>query len=157
MRDHPTKAEQIFRARLSSKHIPFKTQEVIGRYIVDFILLSNLVIIELDGRGHYKRRGIQYDQKRTRFLESLGFTVKRYPNQQVAELHIKRSWKSKDISNNLEALKKRKQKAEELIYEEARILDTQVLTLKMERNKQTTAKLNRIRPIRIIKKNSSSL
>jgi very-short-patch-repair endonuclease len=65
----------------------FRRQRIIGTYIVDFVCLRKKIIIELDGSQHLDNKA--YDQNRTEFLESLGFKVLRFWNNEV--LH---SWNS---------------------------------------------------------------
>ncbi len=61
--------------------IKFRRQKVIGPYIVDFAARKPMLVIELDGDSH----GFQpsYDQKRTEYLENLGYTVVRFTNKEV--------------------------------------------------------------------------
>jgi very-short-patch-repair endonuclease len=59
----------------------FKRQRPIGNYIVDFICLWKKLIIELDGGQHADM--LDYDQKRTAFLEEKGYRVIRFWNTDV--------------------------------------------------------------------------
>ncbi len=64
----------------------FRRQHVIGPYIVDFICLNKGLIIEIDGSHHLNNQ--EYDEDRTLFLNSQGYRVLRFWNQQiVSELH----------------------------------------------------------------------
>lgn len=92
MRHHPTKAEAIFRDRLIKAGIVFQSQAVIGRYIADFLIPQLLLVIELEGGVHQRPRKIAYDQKRTAFLESVGFKVLRIPNAQAETYKFKAGW-----------------------------------------------------------------
>jgi very-short-patch-repair endonuclease len=61
----------------------FRRQVVIGRYIVDFACrIPAMLIIEVDGDTHAAQRG--YDRQRTTFLESKGYRVLRFTNDDVA-------------------------------------------------------------------------
>ena len=71
-------------------NLSFRRQHPIGDYIVDFICRSQKLIIELDGGQHNIDENIKYDKKRTEFLESLGFKVIRFWNN--------------DIDNNIEGV-----------------------------------------------------
>ena len=62
-------------------NLKFKRQKPIGHYIVDFICIEQMLIVELDGGQHAMQ--LQYDTKRTQFLESQGFRVLRFWNNQV--------------------------------------------------------------------------
>ena len=52
----------------------------IGPFVVDFACLRHRWIWELDGSQHFESR---YDQARTRWLESQGFTVVRFWNNEA--------------------------------------------------------------------------
>lgn len=54
-------------------NLDFDRQRVIGNYIVDFFCAARGVVIEVDGLSHYGRE--LYDQRRDRYLQSLGLTV----------------------------------------------------------------------------------
>lgn len=58
-------------------------QKVIGKYIADFYCASAQIVIELDGSQHYDDEGIEYDRKRTEYLNQLGIQVIRIPNNEV--------------------------------------------------------------------------
>lgn len=60
----------------------FRRQVVIGRYIVDFeCRRPTMLIVEVDGDTHAERR--DYDAARTTFLNSRGYRVIRFTNDDV--------------------------------------------------------------------------
>ncbi|MFO0390086.1 MAG: DNA repair protein RecO [Alphaproteobacteria bacterium] len=59
----------------------FRRQKPIGNYIADFICMEKQLIIELDGGQHAEQQ--EYDDKRTAFLESKGYKVLRFWNNDV--------------------------------------------------------------------------
>jgi very-short-patch-repair endonuclease len=61
--------------------IHFRNQHAIGNYIVDFCAPRRKLIIELDGRQHLEQT--EYDDERTRYLESRGYRVLRFWNNDV--------------------------------------------------------------------------
>jgi len=61
--------------------VNFRRQHAIGNYIVDFVSIKEKLIIELDGSQHLEQ--VQYDIERTRYLESQGYKVVRFWNNQV--------------------------------------------------------------------------
>lgn len=61
----------------------FRRQHPIPPYVVDFICVAQRLIIELDGETHIGRE--IRDQKRTAFLEGLGYRVIRFWNNEVME------------------------------------------------------------------------
>ena len=65
--------------RLNGIH--FRNQHAIGNYVVDFCAARKKLIIELDGSQHFDQE--DYDQERTRYLESQGYKVLRFWNNQV--------------------------------------------------------------------------
>jgi very-short-patch-repair endonuclease len=61
--------------------VNFRRQHAIGNYIVDFVSIKEKLIIELDGSQHLEQE--EYDIERTRYLESQGYRVIRFWNNQV--------------------------------------------------------------------------
>ena len=66
-------------------NLKFKRQQPIGDYIVDFICKEAKVIIEIDGGQHNISKNIEYDKTRTDFLNSLGYKVIRFWNNEIYE------------------------------------------------------------------------
>ena len=58
----------------------FQRQKSIGNYIVDFYCHKVGLVVELDGSQHYEEDAMQYDTKRTEYLNALGLTVLRILN-----------------------------------------------------------------------------
>jgi len=71
--------------RIKTIDTHFRKQVPIGRYIADFACMRCRVIIEVDGEQHAFERGRRSDERRTRFLESQGFSVLRFWNQEVLQ------------------------------------------------------------------------
>ena len=61
----------------------FRRQAPIGPYIVDFLCLEIRLVIEVDGGQHSEQAN--YDARRTAWLESEGFKVIRFWNNEVLE------------------------------------------------------------------------
>ena len=61
----------------------FRRQNPIGQYIVDFVCFEKKLVVEIDG-GHHQEQS-HYDKERTSWLESRGFRVLRFWNNQVLE------------------------------------------------------------------------
>ena len=61
----------------------FRRQYPIGDYIADFICRKKKIIIELDGGHHNEDKNLINDSKRTEFLNSLGYKVLRFWNNEV--------------------------------------------------------------------------
>lgn len=59
----------------------FKRQEPLGLYVVDFVCYQARLIVELDGGQHALQQ--EADAQRTRWLESRGFRVLRFWNNDV--------------------------------------------------------------------------
>ena len=84
MRAQPTDAERRLWSKIRYEQLEglkFRRQAPIGRYIVDFVCFSNLLIIELDGGQHADQE--RQDLARTTWLESQGFRVMRFWNNEV--------------------------------------------------------------------------
>lgn len=59
----------------------FRRQAPIGRFIVDFVCFEQRLVIEVDGGQHASR--LQEDIERTHWLNSEGFRVLRFWNNDV--------------------------------------------------------------------------
>jgi very-short-patch-repair endonuclease len=59
----------------------WKRQVPRGRYIVDFLCAELGLVLELDGSQH--QDNLAYDERRTRFLQSQGLRVLRFPSDRV--------------------------------------------------------------------------
>ena len=84
LRANMTEAEKALWYHLRAKRflgIRFYRQKIIGRYIVDFVSLEAKVVIELDGSQHLDN--VEYDESRTYYLETQGFQVIRFWNQEI--------------------------------------------------------------------------
>ena len=64
-------------------NLSFRRQYPIGEYIVDFICREIKLIIEIDGGQHNFQNNIEYDERRTKFLNSLGYNVVRFWNNDI--------------------------------------------------------------------------
>jgi very-short-patch-repair endonuclease len=63
----------------------FRRQFVIGNYIVDFYCHAAQLVVELDGSQHCTPEEMEYDRKRTEYLESQGLKVIRFSNLDVMQ------------------------------------------------------------------------
>ena len=63
--------------------VRFRRQYIIGNYIVDFYCHQAKLVIELDGSQHYSPEEMEYDKKRTTFLETQKLQVLRFSNLDV--------------------------------------------------------------------------
>ena len=61
----------------------FRRQVVIGPYIVDFVCLTQRLIVEVDGSQHGTADGLQNDEARTHWLNREGYRVLRFWNNDV--------------------------------------------------------------------------
>ena len=59
----------------------FRRQVPLGLYIVDFVCLEQKLVVEIDGGQHSEAVG--YDSARTEWLESQGFRVLRFWNNEA--------------------------------------------------------------------------
>lgn len=63
--------------------LKFKRQVPIGKFIVDFCCHEKRLIIELDGGHHNQGEEAQADKMRQAYLESLGYRVLRFWNNDL--------------------------------------------------------------------------
>jgi len=61
--------------------VTFRRQHAVGNYIPDFCCPKTKLAIELYGSQHLEQE--EYDQERTKYLESLGYKVIRFWNNDV--------------------------------------------------------------------------
>jgi len=62
----------------------FRRQHPIGDYIADFICLKRRLVIEVDGGYHDTSQQQQEDLWCTEFMESKGYTVIRFKNEEIS-------------------------------------------------------------------------
>ena len=96
LRRNQTDAEKLLWNRLRSRQLEnckFRRQQIIGPYIADFLCLEPKIVIELDGGQHSEQ--IEKDRLRTQYLESLGYRVLRFWNNDVL----------RDVDSVLEAIR----------------------------------------------------
>lgn len=84
-RENMTLAEQVLWEELKKNQTGhrFLRQHIIGDYIVDFLCKDDGLIVEVDGGYHAEREQQEDDALRTQFLESMGFRVIRFTNEEV--------------------------------------------------------------------------
>jgi len=86
LRSRGTIPERILWNVLKNRQVAglkFRRQVPIGEYVVDYLCAEASLIVELDGMSHEGRQG--YDTKRTKFLQSLDYTVFRVTNDEVLD------------------------------------------------------------------------
>ncbi|MBI4653143.1 endonuclease domain-containing protein, partial [Candidatus Kuenenbacteria bacterium] len=64
-------------------NLKFSRQQVIGKYIVDFVCFNKTIIIELDGGQHAEKQNKIKDKIRERWLKSQGFIIIRFWDNDV--------------------------------------------------------------------------
>ena len=86
LRERQTKAKSLLWTVLRAKQMSgmkFRRQHPVGPFIADFGCVSRRVIVELDGSHHDDR--YEDDASRQRYLEQQGWTVIRFPNDDVLD------------------------------------------------------------------------
>ncbi|HXD11598.1 MAG TPA: endonuclease domain-containing protein [Anaerolineales bacterium] len=83
LRKKSTPAEHKLWSRIRNDQlgVTFRRQHAVGNYIPDFCSPKAKLIIELDGSQHLEQEA--YDEDRTKYLESLGYKVIRFWNNDV--------------------------------------------------------------------------
>ncbi|MCR5180128.1 MAG: endonuclease domain-containing protein [Bacteroidaceae bacterium] len=84
-RKNPTLAESVLWEQIRDEYlgVKFLRQHIIGDYIVDFLARKEGLIIEVDGSYHAEREQQEEDLIRTAYLQSMGYRVMRFTNEQV--------------------------------------------------------------------------
>lgn len=87
LRKRMTKSEACLwkyalRAR-KMKGYQFRRQRPVLNYIADYMCKELLLVIELDGITHHSKEVQLKDKRKTKDLEVVGFTVLRFPDEQV--------------------------------------------------------------------------
>ncbi|WP_424411666.1 endonuclease domain-containing protein [Pasteurella sp. PK-2025] len=86
LRWNQTDAEKVLWYHLRKRQfggVRFLRQKIVAGYIVDFISLDKKLVIELDGSQHSEN--YQYDNERTQKLNTHGFKVVRFWNNDVLQ------------------------------------------------------------------------
>jgi len=84
LRKEPTPAERKLWAYLRGNKlngVNFRRPHAIGNYVADLCAIREKLVIELDGSQHLEQA--EYDIERTEYLESQGYKVIRFWNNQV--------------------------------------------------------------------------
>ena len=84
-RSNPTEAEYYLWSRIKNKAlgVTFLRQFIIDQFIVDFVCRESRLVIEVDGAYHSEPRQIEDDAVRTSILQSLGYRVIRFTNDEI--------------------------------------------------------------------------
>jgi len=89
LRKHMTKAEiYLWKLVLSKKNMfgyRFNRQRPVWNYIVDYICKELMLIIEIDGYIHKFEDIVIKDEEKQKDLESIGFIVLRYKDEDILE------------------------------------------------------------------------
>ena len=63
----------------------FRRQHPIDRFVVDFVCLKAKLVVEVDGATHGSPAALGHDAERTRIIETAGFQVVRFGNDDIRE------------------------------------------------------------------------
>ncbi|MGK7390705.1 MAG: endonuclease domain-containing protein [Candidatus Cyclobacteriaceae bacterium M2_1C_046] len=86
LRNNGTAAEATLWTHLKGRQLQgrkFRRQFSVENYILDFYCPSENLAIELDGYYHFTSAGFEYDEIRTKFLNTKGIKVIRFENSEV--------------------------------------------------------------------------
>ncbi len=84
LRKEPTASEQVLWEYLRNRQLggfKFRRQAPMGRVIADFYCAESKLIVEIDGDIHDLQ--IEEDKQRTKEIESFGYRVIRFRNEEV--------------------------------------------------------------------------
>ncbi len=85
LRKKMTEAERKLWSKLRRRQmggLRFRRQVTFDKYIVDFACFDPKIIIEIDGSQHANQ--VVYDDERTKYLQSFGYTVLRFWNNEIS-------------------------------------------------------------------------
>jgi very-short-patch-repair endonuclease len=88
LRTNTTGAEDILWRNLRRSPVlgmHFRRQVPIGRYVADFACMTARLIVEIDGSQHAEGPVAESDKERTRWLESEGYRVLRFWNNDITQ------------------------------------------------------------------------
>ena len=84
MRKNQTDEEKkVWYQILKGRTPKFHRQRIIDNYIVDFYCPQLRLAIEIDGYQHFYEENIEYDNKRTEYIESQDIYILRFENTEV--------------------------------------------------------------------------
>ena len=84
LRRNSTDAERNLWSHIRNRQLEgwkFRRQLPVGKYVVDFACAELRLVVEIDGGQHAEQ--VLYDQGRTKFLQSKGYKVVRFWNNEV--------------------------------------------------------------------------
>ncbi len=87
-----TDAEKRLWSKICARQIngyQFYRQRPIGEYIVNFLCLQAMLVIEIDGGYHLKREIKANDNEREEYLRGIGLSILRFKNDEVLEDIVK--------------------------------------------------------------------
>lgn len=99
-----TDAERLLWNLLKAKGIgyKFRRQHIIGEYIADFANLHYKLVVEVDGKYHFKGDQPVADDIRTSDLNKMGYTVIRFTNDEVLNNIHQVEWQIKNVIKKME-------------------------------------------------------
>ena len=84
LRKQMTKEERhLWYDFLKTYPVQFKRQYPIGPYFADFLCYRAKLVVEFDGSQHCEPEEIEYDNRRTAYIQQQGYAVLRIPNWDV--------------------------------------------------------------------------
>jgi 5-methyltetrahydrofolate--homocysteine methyltransferase/ATP-dependent helicase HrpA len=86
LRKRMTDPEKMLWSRIRNEKLNgmyFRRQHPYGIYVLDFFCFESNLVIEIDGLIHLRHR--DYDNERTKYLESSGLKVIRFTNTEIED------------------------------------------------------------------------
>ena len=84
LRKQMTKEERhLWYDFLKTYPVQFKRQYPVGPYFADFFCYQAKLVVELDGSQHCEPDEINYDNRRTAYIQQQGYAVLRISNRDV--------------------------------------------------------------------------
>jgi very-short-patch-repair endonuclease len=86
-----THGERQVRKYLEAQRIPFRQEELVFDYIVDF-LVGETLVVEVDGVWHLARHKSESDARKDARLKAAGYEVLRIPAEELRYDGLCRKW-----------------------------------------------------------------
>lgn len=87
LRRRMTPAESVLWSLVRNNRlgVHFRRQVPFGPYVLDFLCLSVMLAVELDGPQHFRPDALEYDRERDEYLRAHELTVMRFTNKEMLQ------------------------------------------------------------------------
>lgn len=79
----PTRHELLAERVIATLGVPYRFQPMLSPFFPDFLFPEHRVILEIDGKSHLTKEGVEKDRVRDAILSERGYVVVRVTNEEV--------------------------------------------------------------------------